>query len=140
MRNNILILIVLFLSASSCLAGDYICFDENGAITEKYRSVDGSNLIIRDDCMKITREVYEALTQWKKVNDGKVIDLTQQEIDEILKSQEDAELLAKETSDNNLDVTLKEAFIAWLAVYNSKVPSQYQVSSAELIQKIKDNR
>lgn len=136
MRNKI-ILIIFLLITTNVFAGDYVCFDQDGTITGKYKSVDGSNL---SGCLRITREVYEALTQWKKVSGGQVVDMTQAEIDAILQAEADAQAQAETTAVNNLDVTLREAFIAWLQLYNAKVPAQYQITAQEMIQQIRDNK
>jgi hypothetical protein len=136
MQNKLLILLFLpFL-----WAGDYVCFDDNGYIDEKYISVDGSNLDQRADCLKVTREVFEALTRWKKVSGGAVMDMTQAEIDAILAAEAQANTQAQTEQVNNIEVTLKEAFTAWLKVYNSKVPAQYRVTAQELINQLKADK
>ncbi len=75
-----------------------------------------------------------------KVVAGELVERTQAEKDAILQAEEDARQVAQDNADNELQVTLKEVFVAWLQIYNSKVPAQYQVTKNALIQKIKSNR
>ena len=75
-----------------------------------------------------------------KVVAGELVERTQAEKDAILQAEVDARQLAQDNADNELQVTLKEAFIAWLQIYNSKVPIQYRITKNEIIQNIKNNR
>jgi len=47
---------------------------------------------------------------------------------------------AQSAADDDLQVSVKEAFTAWVQVYNSKVPAQYRVTKVELVEQIKANR
>lgn len=105
-----------------------------------------NNTNIQDGWIEATpEEFYLAKEDNKKVNlalavGSRVIDMTQTEINAYLaevKTTLDAE---KTQRTNNLDVTIKDAFTAWLKVYNSKVPPQYRVTGAELIQQLKTDQ
>ena len=73
---------------------DYIKYaDVTGRITDKYKSVDGSNLT--GNILKIDRETFNALTKYKKVVAEEVLDMSQAEIDaldaELAQATEDSE-------------------------------------------------
>ena len=77
--------------------------------------------------------------KYLKQSGGAVVEMTQAEKDAV-----DAEELAEAnqaiaTSIDNLDISIKDAFIAWLQVYNAKVPVAYQVTPAELKAKVLEN-
>ena len=57
----------------------------------------------------------------------------------ILQAEADAEEHAQNDAVDELDIPIKDAFTAWLTLYNSKVPAQYQVAPAELKQQDKDD-
>lgn len=144
MKKYLFVLLFMFIS-NSAFAGYNVCYDQNG----ENLIVTGSNprvgcLYFYDGDMaeyNRVKTLYQTVgLKFMKVVNGVVEEMSQAEKDAILQAEADAQALAQTTSDNNLDVTLKEAFVVWLAVYNSKVPTEYQVTGAELIQKIKDNR
>lgn len=65
-----------------------------------------------------------------------MIQAEKDQLDAFLKAQGDAQ---KTTNINNLDITIKDAFVAWLQVYNSKVPAQFRVTPTELKNKVLEN-
>ena len=100
---KILIITILFIPTIA-LANDIICFDNKGYITEKYYSKDGNHpAASRTDCLTISREKFNSLTDDNKVdgniigtNDDKVIEKTDKEkqddqkaIDDSIQVQED---------------------------------------------------
>lgn len=44
-------------------------------------SVDGYSQKQRPECLKVTRKVFESLTRWKKIENGKIVEMTQVEKD-----------------------------------------------------------
>lgn len=54
--------LVLSIIATTVYAGDYVCYDNNGEIISKHRSIDGSKLgekCIKVDSAKIEMEYYQ---------------------------------------------------------------------------------
>ena len=114
---------------------------DNGRFVDYLKSVNTPDYEGRPDVL-INPDMNNVTGVEKKyqiVDSGSVREMTQQEKDIV-----DAEIIPDENAKNeanadNLNVTIKQAFIAWLDVYNSKVPSQYKVTGAELKQQLKDN-
>lgn len=82
--------------------GDYICWNEEGIINEKHYSVDGADLDIRPNCMKIDRNVFKTITKYHKVVDGKIVEMTQEEKDVL-----DAPAIAEKEARDNLILSIK---------------------------------
>lgn len=107
---------------------------------------DFNNQGLNPACIIATdQEWLDAKGQFKKldktiVTGSRVVDWTQSEIDAYNQAQADAENIGQCVSIDDLDVTIKEAFVAWLQVFNSKVPVQYQVTPVELKNQVISNR
>jgi hypothetical protein len=101
-----------------CYAGDYVCYDQDGKITSKHYSTDGSTLDM-NSCIKVSRNEYRAITQYKKVENGKIVDMTSNEIAAIqLKKRQDAEKAEKDrvkayelTSKELIDILIKKGVL-----------------------------
>jgi len=85
MNKYILLLIVPFL-----LGADYLCYDENGKITQKIYST-GASYSSRKDCFKVDRETLQSVDKYKKVVDKKIVEWTQEEKDAEQKSKDDSQ-------------------------------------------------
>ncbi len=142
MRKFILTLCFLFI-ASTALAGTRVFYNgENVTRISKGSPALGA-LYYNDDSpdyaikMALIKSVPR---KFLKVVVGELVERTQSEKDAILQAEAAIRQLAQDNADNELQVTLKEAFVAWLQIYNSKVPLQYRVTKNEIIQNIKNNR
>ena len=76
---------------------------------------------------------------WKQ-SGGSVVEMSQAEKDAVDAAELIAQSIQESTNVDNLDITIKDAFTAWLQLYNSKVPAQYQITGAELKQQVKTNK
>lgn len=142
----------LLLICSVASAERIVCFD---AVTQRVTQT------IEGDCLKTgvcsdydnkgmaSNCIFATDEEWSKaheqyvefdgavVSGSRIVDLRQAKIDVIL-SQQAAEVTAqKTTSVNNLDITIKDAFLAFLTVYNSKVPANYRITPTELKNQLK---
>lgn len=72
------IIVISLLLCSTCFAGDYICFDKDGKITQQRMSIDGyiDGTATREDCLKVTRSQFEAISKYSIVKDGKLLEMT----------------------------------------------------------------
>jgi len=149
------ILTILFcLTTTVAYAEPWVCFDDTTKHVTRTYGGDGfkagicgkNNSNIIPTCILATAsEFAKAKTAYQKVDvsivtGDRVIPLTQAEIDAILQSESDAQKASETATVNSFDITAKDAFIAWIKVYNSKVPAQYQVSKSEMIQQIKADK
>ena len=142
-------LILFLLLTSSCFAELWVKYDVgtnkilNKYVGDGYKyGICGLNntdiaegWLLEPDISGLTNVPVKYLKQ----SGGAVVEMTQAEKDAV-----DAEELAeanatRATAIDNLDITIKDAFVAWLQVYNSKVPAQYQVTPAELKAKVLEN-
>lgn len=71
--------------------------------------------------------------------DTEPVEMTQAEKDAVDQAIADKQAQEEQTRVENLDITIKDAFQAWLQVYNSKVPAQNRVTGQELIDQLKTN-
>lgn len=118
------IILVLLLICSPCFAGDYVCFDEDGKITERKISIDGyvCGTAMRQDCIKVTRSEILSISQHSLVRDGKISEMTESE-KQILDS---AERKAREEKES---VMTLEKLIAVLK--NKEIITSDDVKNAE---------
>lgn len=137
---NKLTLIFLFV-CSTAFAGDYVCYNPASAtvsdqVDHIMLSVDGSNLPA--ECIKVDRSTAQTLMSGKwKWSGSDFVALDQTELDALDAVTAAADLAQKKSDANNLNISIKDAFQAWLTVYNSKVPAQYRVTGQELINQYK---
>ena len=68
---------------------EYIQYDEKGIIVKKWYSVDPSIVEGLLNILKIPRDEFKSLTRFHKVQDGKVVEMTQEEKDAILQAEQD---------------------------------------------------
>lgn len=75
------IIMISLLLCSPCFAGDYICFDQDGKITQQRMSIDGyiDGTATREDCLKVTRTQFESIGKYSIVKDGKLTELSELE-------------------------------------------------------------
>lgn len=135
-------------------AEPWVCFDGTTKYVNKVVEGDGlhlgisgkDNSNIDPNCILATASEYSDAQQvYKKVDTGqavgsRVVDWTAQEISDYEDALAAADEAAQCVSINDLDIMLKEAFVAWLQLYNSKVPAQYQVTNAEMKTQVRANR
>jgi len=121
-------------------AGDYICYDTDGRILHKYRSVDGNFIADKGKCLKVNRDTYNALNRWKKVEGGKVVEMTQEEKDAILQAEKEAQTQAINDAIEKFEVSQVEILTALVQVINKRLPSDKQITKEELVTQIKANR
>lgn len=142
---NRLLLTGLFLLVSVNAHAGMFVFHEGQEIIGRKSSC-GAVCSTHPNATRVTKQEYHQAGLANKkidttvVTGSRIVDMTQVEIDAIVQANADAVIVSKTQSTNNLDVSIKEAFIAWLKVYNSKVPAQYRVTGAELIQQLKTDR
>ena len=123
--------------------GFNIC-DVDGELVKKGSSPIDGCLYFNDDNMDEYTRVKTLFAgvrhDFLKIVDGVIVEKTQAEKDVILAAEAQAVIDAQNSTDDALSVTQLEVWTAWVQLYNSKVPAQYQVTKSEIIQKIKDNR
>ena len=74
---------------------DYVFYDENGKIVKKKSSI-SSHLVDEglidgyERALKVDRATYNSLTRWHKVENGKIVEMTQAEKDIILQAEQNA--------------------------------------------------
>ena len=142
MRKFILTLCFLFI-ASTTLAGTRVFYNGENVTRISNGSPASGALYYNDDSPDYTAKIAlinSVPRKFLKVIAGELLERTQAEKDAILQAETDARQLAQDNADNELRVTLKEAFTAWLQLYNSKVPVQYKVTKDEMVTQIKSNR
>jgi len=100
MRNSLIILFLLI--ATSAFGEEYVCH-VNGTITEKHFSVDGSDLDIRPECIKIKRSLFRSLTRFYLVENNLVREMTQIEKDALLLAEANAQAAAKTQRESDID-------------------------------------
>ncbi len=122
-------LIIWLMLCGVALAGDYCCFDKDGIITEKHWSVDGADLRARDDCLQLTHEEMQEVTEWHKIVKGALAKMTQEEIDAIVAARAAA---AKQTAIDAVDAYQIDS--EWLA---KALVDQNLISEADLLTAIK---
>lgn len=103
-----LIAFFFMLVCSYSYAGDYVCYDEKGEITQKYRSVDGNFIADKGKCLKIDRDTYTTLDKWKKVEGEKVVEISQVEKDAIILKEKEAKDKAEADRILNGDISMQE--------------------------------
>ena len=126
------IVIIFLMLCSPVLAGDYVCHD-NGKITSKHRSVDGSDLV---GCIKITRVEYESLTRWPKIENSLLTLMTQAEKDAILQAEFDAQAQSVLDAIDKFEVTNLDLLTALIKRINVRIPSN-PITKQEIIDQIK---
>lgn len=122
--------------------GFNICYDGEGKNIYKTGSspIDGCLYFSDNDVTEYNRVfslVNTIRNDFLKVENGVVVEISQAEQDVILQQEEDAEYQRQRDSVGALEITIKDAFTAWLQLYNSKVPAQYQVTPLELKNQVK---
>lgn len=146
--NSILVFLLLFAGIAN--AELWVC--ENNMVLKAFDG-DGyrlgicglNNTNIISNCIEATASEYVlAKLQYKKLDTeqpvgGRVVDWTQQEIDDYVLAQQQALDAEKEQLIDALDVSLKDVFVAFIKVYNSKVPAQYQITKQEIIDQLKSD-
>ena len=116
---------------------DYIKYDAvTGRILEKYKSVDGSNLV--GDILKIDRETFDALTIYKKVFGDAVVDMNQTEKDEV--DAEIAQAQADELQErlDKFEVSNLDLITALIKRINVRIPAN-PITKTEMIQQLRDD-
>lgn len=126
----ICIAIIILLSVGIANAGTFV-FHTNGKITGRAKSC-GKACSSRPDALRIDEATYNSITRFHIVVNDKVVELKQAEKDVILQAESDAQEQSQIASINELEITQKEAWVAWLKLYNAKVPLQYRVTPLEL--------
>jgi len=79
---------------------DYIKYDKDGLILNKYYSVDGSNLT--GNILKVDRETFKSITRYHKVKDERIVEMTQAEKDAL-----DAPIVAEQERINALRASIR---------------------------------
>jgi len=145
-----IIFLIILLATSTVYAGDFACYNPSSTpvsnrFTNKLESIHTPSAPI--NCLKITRAKLNQITTLYKFdgsiigsNDDKFILMTAQEQQDILDVEASAIEARQCVSINALNISTKEAFVAWLQVYNSKVPTSAQVSKTELKAQIISNK
>lgn len=136
MNKIILIIGLCLMMATSALAGDFV-FHNDGVITGK-RSSCGKACSSRVDALRIDRETFDSLTRWHKVVDDEVVEMTQGEKDAILQAESDAQAQAIEDALDRFEVSNVELIMALIQRINVRINDD--ITKAEIIQQIKDNR
>lgn len=93
-----LVFVIGLFIVSTVYAGDYVCYDANGYIVEKYYSIDGNHSAAsRSDCIEISRNKFNILNEMVKVEpsiigkgDDKIISKTAKELSDEKKLKDDA--------------------------------------------------
>ena len=89
---------------------EYIRYDKDGYITDKYGSADGSDL--KGNILKVPHEDFIAITKYHWVKGGVLVEMNQTEKDayDVLLAEQEAE--EKRTQIDNLDVDVKALAMA----------------------------
>lgn len=114
---------------------DYIEYDENGKITNRWRSVDPS-VVDGKQVLMIDRETYESLTKYKKVVDSQVVEMTQAEIDAIIAAEAKA---AHDAAISQAESDVKDIIVALVKRINTRIPAN-PITKTEVIQQLKEDR
>ena len=142
-KKTILLFLIIFFIATTSFAGFNIC-DSNGKLSKRGRSPIVGCLYFNDDNMaEYTRvkNLWSSIrSDFIKIVNGIVVEKSQVEKDVILQAEIDAAEASQCVSINDLSITMKDAFVAWLQIFNSKVPVQYRVTPAELKAKVIANK
>lgn len=146
----ILVLSILLLTTNA-FAEKWVCQKGNSLIKKEGDGVrlgvcDVNNTNIAPQCILATEEEYNlASQQYKKldksiVTGSRIIDMTQAEIDALVLSEQSAQAQADTIATEDLSVTLKEAFTAFIKVYNSKHKAVERITKQELIEQLKADK
>ena len=138
MRERCVFFLMFMLIPSIAFAGFNVCPNVDGEISSI--RLDGNPI---NGCHYFQHEVdanFDSVKALLKsvrrdfllIQGKDVVEKTTAAKNAILQAEIDSAAAQQCVSLDSLDITLKQAFVAWLQVYNSKVPSSRQVSNAEL--------
>lgn len=131
---NIIMFLMMMVISTTVFAGFNIC-DDGGLVKRGSSPIVGC-LYFNDDNISEYNRVKTLFSgvrhDFLEIVGGVVVEKSQAEKDIILTAEALAQSVAEAEAKNNLQVTIKQAFTAWLTVYNSKVPLQYQVTANEI--------
>lgn len=102
------------------------------------KSVNTPDYDTRPDVI-VNPSLPDVALKFMKINNGQVVEMSQAEKDIVLYEEQVAANAVIEQNADDLTITIKDAFTAFIKVYNSKVPVQYQITKAELVQQLKDD-
>lgn len=140
---KLLIFLFLICICNEAYAGDIAIFDPNSQpvpnqVKQYLRSVNTPYYYGRDDIVIMPTMPHYNL-KFLKVKNGQVVEMTQAEKDAIIQAEQQAQHDAQVQNVNNLGVTVKDMIVAFVKVYNSKVPPQYRITKQEIIDQIKQD-
>lgn len=140
------VLFAIAMSLAFCFpahAGIQICSDLAGNVTSarlRANPKDGC-IYVNDDTPAEYSRVKDLLTtepvKFLEVDSGQMVKRPQPEIDQIIANEAAAAAAAEAARADKLEVELKDALVAFIKVYNSKVPAQYRVTKKEIVDQIK---
>jgi hypothetical protein len=135
--NKYILILLLVMFSTPAFAGDYI-FHTGEVITGK-RSSCGKVCSSRPDALKVDVDTYESTTlKWHKVVSGEVVEMSQAEKDLIIQVEDEARVIAIEEALDKFEVSNIELMTALIQRINTRIVDD--ITKAEIIQQIKDNR
>ena len=130
---------LLILFCSIAIAGEYVCYDENGYITDKHYSVDGNHSAASNpNCIKITRNEFKSLTKWHKVENGQIVIMSQAEKDAILAQEEADKRQRLLDRIDKYEVSNLDLLTALVKRINVRIPSN-KITKQEIVQQLKSD-
>jgi len=119
--------------------GDYIRYDQDGKIINKYVSVDGGDIKDDADILQVDRPTLESITKYHKVINDTVVEMSQLEKDVLDQAEADAKEQAVFDAIDKYEISNVDLITALVQVINKRIPSNI-ITKAEITQQIKDNR
>lgn len=115
---------------------DYVRHDGMGKILQTYVSVDPSMVEGVENVIEVSRGVAEGVTKYHKVENSKVVEMTQAEKDALTASEAQAEHYALLARIDKYDVTNVDLITALVKRINVRIPAN-PITKAEIITQIK---
>ena len=87
---------------------EYIQYDVNGYIIEKWYSVDPSIVAGKENIIHVDRDIFKQLTKYWIVDKGQVREMTQEEKDALDQAEYDEKIAKEQDRINNHELTMPE--------------------------------
>ena len=118
---------------------DYIKYNAQGLIVQRWRSVDPNVVENETNILLIDRATYESLTKYHIVDSGQVREMTQAEKDALDQAEADAREQEELDRIDKLECKVEAVIIALVKRINVRIPSN-PITREEVINQIKADR
>lgn len=143
MRKCLILLWLVLLTTPAC-AGISVCYNGTAVTSFALSSGPQAGCIYYNDSDLAEYERVKTLLKtvsqkYLKIDLGTVYEMSQAEKDAVDAAEQVAANTAANATVDNLEVTSKDIWVAFIQVYNSKMPVQYRITAQEIKDQIKIN-